>query len=301
MLNQRGVLACAARLGECGTHLLDACTNALQLSGNLAAARLLRLHCLADAQTTLKLCLLFQACALQFGDRAAVTRHHVVAAALVERFKCLVEAADVVHVVEEISKPGGDAAVVLAVGDQTLGEIGAALKSVGVDAKELLADRGRVGGGGLVGGQIKEGERIICLLGAEKAFDAEFSIGNLKLEAAAKGTSLPGGVFFAFVFVERATGGGGQTVKHRLDEHGERALAPAVLAVQDVESLLQIEVKTRQNAKGFHVNAKQSHSPTSSPERARKPQAITRSFSSSESEDAITRRTNSPLSEMSWR
>ena len=73
------------------------------------------------------------------------------------------------------------------------------------------------------------------------------------------------------------------------------------LLVQDVQSLGKIEVKTRKRTEIFHVNANQPHTPTSSPQSARKPQAITRSFSRSESEDAITRRTNSPLSETSWR
>ena len=107
-------------------------------------------------------------------------------------------------------------------------------KRCGIDAKELLANRRGKGTGGLVGGQIVKRKAVGSLLGAKKAFDAEGALLAGKLQASAVCATLPGGVFFAFVFIQGALGGGGETVKHGLDKDGKRAFSPAVFLVQDV-------------------------------------------------------------------
>ena len=61
--------------------------------------------------------------------------------------------------------------------------------------------------GWLVGGQIEQREGISAFLGGEGALYAEASLVAYKFQTSAVAAALPGGVFFAFVFIKRTLGG----------------------------------------------------------------------------------------------
>ena len=292
-LVERLKVACAfARLVERG--LVRLCllvkTCGLPVKLQQALVELLHLQYLLVLAATF----LDQACHLpgDVGDAAAVTHLDIELAAFVEGCLGGVEPGHVVGLVDKgvqaVAQAGRGAVERKAV----LTHEDALLKRGAIQAEHPLAGLLALKVHLLAAGDIHHLEGVGLGRGAKRAHDAVLAPAKLKVERAAVARARPGPVAQALVFAHVARLLAVKTVQHGLDVGGDSGLAPAVGLQDDVEPLVEAQLKVVESAEAGDVAFDELHySASSFALRAFQPQRTMRDFSTglSESSDSTWR------------